>query len=154
FVIATVAGLLRQSDQTMRNALVAETMPSDRLMATMGVLRTTQDSARIAGSLVGAGLFAVFGIGAAYLAVSLFYGCGFLMTLGVGGARRRVATAGPSIWHDLIDGLSYVARDVYHIDQTGLGTLVASFALGSLIGSVTVSVGGRVLQPARMMIVF
>lgn len=185
FVIATVAGLLRQSDQTMRNALVAETMPSDRLMATMGVLRTTQDSARIAGSLVGAGLFAVFGIGAAYLAVSLFYGCGFLMTLGVGGARRRVATAGPSIWHDLIDGLSYVwdtpvslasiwlallvnltafpftsgllpyvARDVYHIDQTGLGTLVASFALGSLIGSVTVSVGGRVLRPARMMIVF
>ena len=55
----------------MRNALVAETMPTDRLMATMGVLRTTQDSARIAGSLVGAGLFAVFGIGGAYLAVPL-----------------------------------------------------------------------------------
>jgi hypothetical protein len=160
-------------------------MPSDRLMATMGMLRTTQDSARIAGSLVGAGLFAVFGIGAAYLAVSLFYGCGFLLTLGTGGPRRRVAAAGVGLWHDLVDGLSYVwdtpaslasiwlallvnltafpftsgllpyvARDVYHIDQTGLGTLVASFALGSLIGSVTVSVGGRVLRPARMMIVF
>jgi MFS family permease len=185
FVIATAAGLLRQSDQTMRNALVAETMPSDRLMATMGVLRTTQDSARIAGSLVGAGLFAVFGIGAAYLAVSLFYACGFVLTFGIGGARRRVAMAGPSIWRDLIDGLSYVwdtpvslasiwlallvnltafpftsgllpyvARDIYHIDQTGLGTLVASFALGSLIGSVSVSIGGRVLRPARMMIVF
>jgi predicted MFS family arabinose efflux permease len=185
FVIATAAGLLRQSDQTMRNALVAETMPSDRLMATMGMLRTTQDSARIAGSLAGAGLFAVFGLGAAYLAVSLFYGCGFLLTLGTGSARRRVAAAGLGLWHDLVDGLSYVwdtpaslasiwlallvnltafpftsgllpyvARDVYHIDQTGLGALVASFALGSLIGSVTVSVGGRVLRPARMMVVF
>jgi predicted MFS family arabinose efflux permease len=185
FVIATAAGLLRQSDQTMRNALVAENMPSDRLMATMGVLRTTQDSARIAGSLVGAGLFAAFGIGAAYLAVTLFYGCGFLLTLGIGSGRRRVAAAGASVWRDLVDGLSYVwdtpislasiwlallvnltafpftsgllpyvARDVYHIGQTGLGMLVASFALGSLIGSVTVSVGGRVLRPARMMIVF
>ena len=185
FIIATAAGLLRQSDQTMRNALVAETMPGDRLMATMGVLRTTQDSARIAGSLVGAGLFAVFGIGAAYLAVSLFYGCGFLLTFGIAGARRRVTTASVGLWRDLTDGLSYVwdtpvslasiwlallvnltafpftsgllpyvARDVYHIDQTGLGTLVASFAVGSLIGSVTVSVGGRVLRPARMMIVF
>lgn len=185
FVIATAAGLLRQSDQTMRNALVAETMPADRLMATMGMLRTTQDSARIAGSLVGAGLFAAFGIGAAYLAVSLFYGCGFLLTLGVGGARRQLAVAGTSLWRDLVAGLAYVwdtpvslasiwlallvnltafpftsgllpyvARNVYHIDQTGLGTLVASFAIGSLTGSIAVSIGGRVLRPARMMIVF
>ena len=50
--------------------------------------------------------------------------------------------------------LPYVARDVYHIDQTGLGWLVASFALGSLIGSIAVSFAGRALRPARMMIVF
>ena len=49
--------------------------------------------------------------------------------------------------------LPYVAREVYHIDQTGLGTLVASFALGSLIGSIAVSFAGRALRPARMMIV-
>jgi predicted MFS family arabinose efflux permease len=185
FLIATASGLIRPSDQTMRNALIAETIPLDGLMPAMGISRTTQDSARIAGSLVGAGLFAVFGMGTVYLVISVFYVVGFLLTLGVGGRRHQRETASPPLWRDLVDGLSYVwdtpvslaaiwlallvnltafpstggllpyvAREVYHIDQTGLGTLVASFALGSLIGSIAVSFAGRVLRPARMMIVF
>jgi len=40
----------------------------------------------------------------------------------------------------LTNGLMpYVARDVYHLDQTGLGYLVASFAIGSLAGSILLS---------------
>jgi hypothetical protein len=50
--------------------------------------------------------------------------------------------------------LPYVAKEIYHLDQTGLGTLVASFALGSLLGSITVGLAGRFLRPARMMLVF
>jgi MFS family permease len=50
--------------------------------------------------------------------------------------------------------LPYIARDVYHIDETGLGTLVASFALGSLLGSIAISLAGRMIRPARMMLVF
>jgi predicted MFS family arabinose efflux permease len=50
--------------------------------------------------------------------------------------------------------LPYVAREVYHIDQTGLGWLIASFALGSLLGSIAISIGSRVIRPARMMIIF
>ena len=50
--------------------------------------------------------------------------------------------------------LPYVARDVYHVDQTGLGTLISSFAFGSLIGSILISVIGRSIRPARMMVVF
>jgi Na+/melibiose symporter-like transporter len=185
FLIATASGLIRPSDQTMRNALIAETIPLDGLMPAMGISRTTQDSARIAGSLVGAGLFAVFGMGIVYLVISSFYVAGFFLTLGVGGRRYRREATNPPLWRDLVDGLAYVwdtpvslaaiwlallvnltafpltggllpyvAREVYHIDQTGLGTLVASFALGSLIGSITVSFAGRALRPARMMIVF
>jgi Na+/melibiose symporter-like transporter len=50
--------------------------------------------------------------------------------------------------------LPYVARDIYHVDQTGLGTLIASFAFGSLLGSILISIIGRSIRPARMMIVF
>jgi predicted MFS family arabinose efflux permease len=40
----------------------------------------------------------------------------------------------------LTNGLMpYVARDVFHVDQTGLGYLVASFAIGSLMGSLLLS---------------
>jgi Na+/melibiose symporter-like transporter len=154
-------------------------------MPAMGISRTTQDSARIAGSLAGAGLFAAFGMGAVYAVISLFYAGGFLLTLGVGGRRYAHEAGRPTLWRDLIDGLAYVwdtpvslaaiwlallvnltafpltsgllpyvARSVYHIDETGLGTLVASFALGSLIGSIAVGLAGRMLRPARMMVVF
>jgi predicted MFS family arabinose efflux permease len=50
--------------------------------------------------------------------------------------------------------LPYVAKDVYGMDQTGLGTLVASFALGSFLGSIGISLAGRALRPARMMLMF
>ena len=185
FLIATASGLIRPSDQTMRNALIAETIPLDGLMPAMGISRTTQDSARIAGSLIGAGVFALFGMGVVYVVIGSFYVAGFLLTLGVGGRRYGRGNVNPPLWRDLVDGLAYVwdtpvslaaiwlallvnltafpltggllpyvAREVYHIDQTGLGTLVASFALGSLIGSIAVSFAGRALRPARMMIVF
>ena len=49
--------------------------------------------------------------------------------------------------------LPYVAKEVYLLDQTGLGYLVASFSLGALLGSVAVSMRGG-LMPGRMMLVF
>src|SRR5207237_9501622 len=174
--------------QALRTARCAEPRPDAALMATMGVSRTTADSARIAGALAGAGLFAAFGMGPVYVAITGFYGLGFLLTLGVAGRRLRMEPASanrPSLWRDLAEGLAYVwdtpcslaamwlaflvnltafpltsgllpyvAKDIYGIGQTGLGTLVASTALGSLLGSVVVSLAGRMIRPARMMIVF
>ena len=44
--------------------------------------------------LAGAGLFAAFGLGPAYLSIAGFYGLGFLLTLGVAGRRARLSPAG------------------------------------------------------------
>ncbi len=53
----------------------------------------------------------------------------------------------------LTNGLMpFVARDIFHTDQTGLGYLSASFAVGSLIGSITLSVVSGV-RIARLLIV-
>src|SRR6185437_4634091 len=49
--------------------------------------------------------------------------------------------------------LPYVAREIYRIDQTGLGFLIASFATGSLAGSVFLIAAGRFFRPARMMLI-
>lgn len=188
FLLATASGLVRSSDQAMRSALIAATMPADRLVATMGLSRSTADSARIAGSLAGAGLFAAYGMGPAYIVILGFYLTGLLLTFGVAAARPLPQPAGapmPSLWRDLAEGLAcvwdtpptlaamwlaflvnltafpltsgllpYIAKDVYHIGETGLGTLVASFAAGSLLGSIGVSLAGRMIRPARMMLVF
>lgn len=49
--------------------------------------------------------------------------------------------------------LAYVAKDVYGLDQTGLGWLIASFAGGALVGSIVLSMYGAYIRPARTMIV-
>jgi MFS family permease len=49
--------------------------------------------------------------------------------------------------------LPYVARQVYRVDATGLGWLVASFALGGLAASVATVVTGGPRHPARATLV-
>ena len=148
-------------------------MPRDTLMATMGVSRTTSDSARIFGALSGAGLFAAFGLGPGLSGDRRVVSDRLSADSGRVERPSAVATRGrraPSLWRDLREGLAYVwdtpaslaalwlaflvnltafpltsgllpyvARDVYRIGETGLGTLVASFALGSFLGSIAVS---------------
>ncbi len=189
-LLAALTGLVRPSDMGLRGALIAETMPFGLLTGAMGVSRTTSDSARIAGALAGAGLFAAFGMGPAYIVITGFYVLGALLTLGVEPPRSEspplpvAADAGPSPWRDLREGivyiwntpsllaivwlaflfnltafsitnglLPYVAKDVYHIDQTGLGYLVASYAFGALLGSIALSWTGMTMELPRLMIV-
>jgi predicted MFS family arabinose efflux permease len=47
--------------------------------------------------------------------------------------------------------MPYIARDVFGMDQQGLGGLVASFAAGALLGSLGMSTFGAHLRPARTM---
>jgi MFS family permease len=186
--VTALLGLVKPSDIGMRTALVGETMPSRHLMAAMGIQRTTQDSARIAGALSGAGLVALLGMGQAYVVVVAFYGLSVALTLKAGGERsthqaRAAQQATPL--RDLREGLGYVwrtphlkatmlfafllnltafplftglmpyvAKEVYGATQTTLGTLVASAASGSLIGSIFMSRFGNLFPPARAMLVF
>lgn len=187
FILATLMGVIRPSDITMRNLLVGETMPAEYLMRAMGVSRTTADSARIVGALSGAGLVSALGSGLAYVAVCGVYALCLALTFGVGIRRLRILGDGevvPSALSALRQGFAYVwstpvvravmllaflvnfaaypltgsllahvAKDIYRMDQTGLGWLIASFAGGALTGSILVSLYGAHIRPARSMIV-
>jgi Na+/melibiose symporter-like transporter len=48
--------------------------------------------------------------------------------------------------------LPYVARDVFGLDQQGLGLLVASYAGGALAGSLAMSQLGSRVRPGRLML--
>lgn len=183
-IIVAVMGLVRPSDLGVRAALLADIMPVERLVGAISLSRTTQDSARIAGALTGAGLFSVLGIGFVYVAVVCLYLTASLLML----CLTRPAQVHASVDHpssllrDLKEGivyawsgpgmraalcvafltnltafpmtsglLPYVAREIFHTDQTGLGYLSASFAVGSLTGSITVSLAGG-LRIARLLI--
>jgi predicted MFS family arabinose efflux permease len=111
-VVAGIAGLIRPSDMGIRNVLIGETMPEDRLTSAIGLSRITADSARVCGALAGASIVAVLGMGQAYRMVVLFYALGMLLTLGVSATRavdhgpwvaarsplRGLWVAGPAVW--------------------------------------------------------
>lgn len=182
-IVAGCMGLVRSSDLVMRNALVGASMPPAVLVSAASVMRTTMDSARIAGSLVGAGLIALLGMGYAYIVIATFYALSFCLTLGVYRGSKRVTSKEFTPWRDLREGfayvwntpaavsamalavlvnftafpmsqglLPYVAREIYRIDQQGLGFLIASFACGSLVGSLALTFGGRSWGMARLML--
>ena len=89
-------GVVRPSDLGVRGALVATIMPRDQLIGAISISRTTMDTARIAGALSGAGLFAALGMGPAYVAIVCLYLVATTLTLCVvapvraASGRRRV----------------------------------------------------------------
>ena len=189
-IIVSIMGLIRPSDLGVRGALLADIMPSELLVGAISLARTTQDSARIAGALTGAALFAALGIGFVYVAIACFYLAAAVLMLCLtrpakshGAVDHRANdTLSSTLLRDLKEGivyawsgpgmraalcvaflanltafpltnglLPYVARDIFHTDQTGLGYLSASFAVGSLIGSITLTLAGGV-RIARLLI--
>jgi len=190
-IIATLMGLVRPSDLGVRSALIAETMPTETLISALSISRTTTDSARVAGALIGASVFTFFGLAPAYLIITAFYIVGTLLMLGDTAPLRHVSlamtpeeAAGKSSWRNLKEGVAhtwntpillalvsfafltngsafpltnglmpYAAKNVYGLDQTGLGFMVASFSVGSLIGSIVLSNVGSEMRLTRVMMV-
>jgi predicted MFS family arabinose efflux permease len=188
-LIVALMGLVRPSDLGVRGALVASFIPSGLLIGAISVSRTTMDTARIAGALSGAGLFATLGIGPAYMAIVSLYVAATVLTFCVAAPARPQLSSGAgdiernrSPMRDLREGvvyvwaspsmraaiwiaflanltaypfsnglLPYIARVIYGTGQSGLGYLSASFAVGSLAGSIALSVLGGV-RVARLMI--
>ena len=140
--VAMVVGLIRPSELAIRNALVAETMPGDRLMPAMGVARITSDSARVVGALAGGGLFALLGMAPVYAVIATFYGGSLVLTLGVGAPRPAGAMARLSLWRDLREGLAYVCDTPASLAALWLAFLVNMTAFPLTLRSAAVCCEG------------
>ena len=182
-VVTALAGIVRPNDLVMRNSLIGETIPPDHLMGALGMSRATMDSARVGGALAGAGLSAMLGVGLTYVAVTALYVASLALTFGVaqrrpaprGSSRWRELKDGvvrvvtlPELSAMMllaflinltaypVSGglLPYVAQRVYHVDATGLGWLVASFAFGGLLASLTMVLTGGPRHPERATLIY
>ncbi len=108
FVIATLTGMIRVADNVARQALIADIVPRESLLNAYGLTRTTQDSAKIAGSLIGAGLFAQFGLGLAYTGVTVLYASSVVFIAAVSIVRRAVPSQRDPVFRTLKSGVSYM----------------------------------------------
>jgi len=190
--IAFLSGLVRPSEQGIRSSLMASLVPARLLLTATSLSRTTLDSARVVGALVGSGLFAIVGIATTYLVIVALFCLGLAFTLAIlvhidesGDTHSPSVPSRFSPWKELREGLQYVwntphlqaamwiallvnftafplsigllpyvAREIFGTDQTGLGYLMASFAIGSLVGSIILGMVGNKVRPARAMIFF
>ena len=117
FGLATMSGLIQPSDIVLRNSLIGDSIPQELFMKATSFSRISQDSARIFGALVGAGLFSWLGLGLAYIFVVIVYTGSLLFTLGVSRAHPRADKAVDNnnqmipergLFSELKDGLSYI----------------------------------------------
>jgi len=110
FLVATLAGLVKPSDQALRNVLVAQTMQPAMLMGALGFSRTTSDVAKVGGALAGAGGVALIGMGPAYALVTAMYVASFALSLGVATPPRRPggAQGAANVLADMQQALRYV----------------------------------------------
>ena len=88
-VLASIVGVVRPSDMMMRYALIGQTQPADQITAALGLSRITSDSARIAGAIAGASVFAQFGLVAAYVVITILYIVSFIFSRGVAGRSEH-----------------------------------------------------------------
>ena len=136
-ILAAIVGIIRPSDQMMRNALIARTLPAAQLMGALGISRMTSESARIAGALAGAGIVAVLGMTSAYAVVTLLYVISFWLSRGVDDVQPSPnATALASPLQDLKSAFTYVWHKPILIGAMAVAFLVNllafPFALGLL----------------------
>jgi predicted MFS family arabinose efflux permease len=110
FVIAGIGGFFRTADNVLRQSLIADTVPRDLLMNASGLARTTQDSARIVGALLGAALLSQLGLGWAYVGVTFFYAASVLLGLGISSIKPGVAIKHVNPIADLKDGVRYMMK--------------------------------------------
>ena len=180
-IIAGIGGLLRPSDGMVRNTLISQSVPHHLLMSAVGISRITQDSARVLGALTGTGLVTFAGFTQAYSVIVILYILGTMLTLGALQLKTTQTPRSPlqDMWQGLVyvwkvpallsafwiaflfnltaypftlGLMPYAAKNIFMIDQNGLGYLLASFSFGGLLGSVALSLWGHLAQAGRLMI--
>jgi len=134
FVIAALVGLIRPSDMVMRQALIAQIMPGTQLLGALAISRTTADSARIAGSLAGAGSVALFGMGPAYMVVAVLYSLSFLLSLKIAAPLAQTGKAPATPLRDLREGVRYVWAKPALLGAVSLAFLVNLLAFPFFLG--------------------
>ena len=122
FVLAFLTGIVRNLDNVVRQALLADVMPARSLSNALALSRGVMDISRITGALMGGSLLSALGIGEAYVAVVMLYAGSSLISLGIV-LKSQTARANDSGWlANLKDGVGYMRRD-----QSILGPLVLAF---------------------------
>jgi MFS family permease len=124
FVIALLLGAGRMMDNVVRQSLIADVVPRVNLLNAVGLSRTMQDGAKIAGAIAGGVLLARLGLGNAYIIVIGLYASATLIALGISIAERTSTAKAKNPLSDLKSGLTYIKDNDAIVGMMFLAMLV------------------------------
>src|SRR5207302_3254066 len=132
--VGALAGVRGASDVMVRDVLVAQTMQPHLLLGALAIARTTSDSARVAGALVGTASVALIGMGPAYVIVTSLYVVAFLLSLGVAAAPASGGASATKTLAGLKQAVGYVLRMPEQLGAFCVAFLVNLLAFPFVLG--------------------
>jgi len=178
-VCAFLAGCLFVVIPPCRHALVSSTVPRPILGPAIALMSTGQNSGRVLGPALAGVLIAVVGVSLSFAVQAAGFVLALLSTFMLGPQPPAAASRKASAFQNLLEGLRYVwgdstvlaltalqaipsflimpftqllpifARDILHTGPEGLGLLMMSNGIGSVLGAVAI-----VLLPLRRQGIF
>ncbi len=166
--VAAYQGIGQAMTVPASNALIFDAVGRDLILNAVAARNASFSISRIGAGVVFGALIAQFGLGYCYLAVAAFTAAGsvFLVFIRVG---KPALQTRDSVWKNLVDGVSYasrnptvrallilsvliegfgfshmvllpvIAKDILHVDATGLGWLATAGGVGAIIGTLGVA---------------
>ena len=126
FVIVMVAGLVRVFQMPSAQALVADTLPHDRIGTGAAFNTVGMNFSMLIGPLVGGLLFKVYGAQGAYSMIGALYFLSGLSALMINARRSTISQRRESVLRSVIGGLKYVKGE-----QVLWGTLLLAVIIES-----------------------
>ena len=111
FVITLIAGMVRLFQMPASYALVADTLPEDRIVNGAAFSTLGMNLAMIVGPLLAGVLFKAFGAGGAFTAIASLYCLSGLAALSIRVGPSASSVGREPLLNAIIQGLRYVKRD-------------------------------------------
>ena len=127
FVITLITGMVRLFQMPASQALVADTLPADRLVNGAAFSTLGMNLAMIVGPLLAGVLFKAFGPGGAFTAIASVYCLSGLAALPIRATSNAPSVGREPLLNAMIQGLRYVKRDQV-IWATLVIAVIANFA--------------------------
>ena len=173
YVLAVISGILFGINGPPRQAIVYDLVEPGELRQAIALNAVVQNSSRVFGPLMGAGLIAVVGLEGAFFLQAVGYVVGMITVLLIRTKSPRRASTAVSLLSNLREGLAYVrpdrlltalvliavinaamawpymnlmpafALDILGLSDSGFGLLMAGAGAGAFIGATVVVLLGQ-----------
>lgn len=181
-LLAIIGGAVNAVQATVRHTFVYDLVGPDTLPQAVAMNMTASNVMRVVGPALGGFLLAVTDLAACYLAIAVCWSLGAIAISSIAFTSTQSPKANRSVWHNLVEGLSFVrrqrlivvllgaeiladtfafshrfllpfyAQDILHAGPAGLGFLFSASGIGAVAGATFVGAASNHRNRGRLLV--